>query len=88
MECEVYVVKIGDKEIVIDEEIVKILNEYVRTEYTLEKLAEALGLDSWEEAYEFVKKVPAWIMWIPYTMWKVYVEKCKSKGVQFKRIVL
>ncbi len=88
MECEVYVVKIGDKEVVIDEEIVKILNEYVRTEYTLEKLAEALGLDSWEEAYEFVKKVPAWIMWVPYTMWRVYVEKCKSKGAQFKRIVL
>ncbi len=76
--CEKYVIVVGDKEIEIDENIVKILNEYVRTEMSLEQLAEKLGLDSWMEAYEFVKKVPAWIMWVPPTLWKREIEKCRK----------
>jgi len=88
MECETYIIKVSEKEIVLDENIVKILNEYARTEFTLEKLAEILGFESWEEAYEFVKKVPAWIMWIPYTLWKVHIEKCKARNAKFKRIVI
>ncbi|MEM1646126.1 MAG: hypothetical protein QXL96_09735, partial [Ignisphaera sp.] len=63
--CYRYVIKIGEKELEIDENIVKILNTYVRTEISLEKLAEQLGLDDWSEAYEFVKMIPAWIMWTP-----------------------
>ncbi len=78
--CERYVIRVGDKEIEIDENIVKILNEYVRTEMNLEKLAMLLGLDSWIEAYEFIKKVPAWIMWIPHTLWKREMEKCKKSS--------
>ena len=62
--CEKYVIVVGDKEIEIDESVVKILNHYARTEMNLEQLAEHLGLDSWMEAYEFVKKVPAWILWV------------------------
>jgi len=72
------VVKVGDKEIEIDEEVVKILNAYARTEMTLEQLAEALGIDSWMEAYEFVKKVPSWILWVPATLWKRELAKCKE----------
>ncbi|MEM1541509.1 MAG: hypothetical protein QW101_01545 [Ignisphaera sp.] len=76
--CRKYVVKVGDKEINLDEKIVKILNTYVRTETSLEKLAEELGLDDWDEAYEFIKKVPAWIMWTPSILWKKEMEKCSS----------
>ncbi len=76
--CEKYVIVIGDKEIEIDESVVKILNYYARTEMNLEQLAEQLGLDSWMEAYEFVKKVPAWILWVPSTLWKREMEKCKN----------
>lgn len=76
--CYKYVVKINDKEIELDEKIVKILNTYVRTETSLEKLAEQLGLDDWSEAYEFIKKVPAWIMWTPSILWKKIMEKCSS----------
>ena len=76
--CEKYVIIVGDKEIEIDEHIVKILNHYARTEMNLEQLAEVLGFDSWMEAYEFIKKVPAWIMWIPPTLWKREMEKCKN----------
>jgi hypothetical protein len=76
--CYKYVVKIGEKKIEIDENIVKILNTYVRTEMNLEKLAEQLGLDDWSEAYEFVKKIPAWIMWTPSILWKKEMEKCEK----------
>lgn len=65
-----YVVKVGDKEIELTTEVLEILNEYIHTAMPLEKLAEKLGLESWEEAYEFIKKVPAWIMWTPPTLWE------------------
>jgi len=65
-----YRVRVGEKEIIIDEEVLKVLKRYVHTEMTLEQLADRLGLESWEEAYEFVKNIPAWILWIPPTLWK------------------
>jgi len=73
-EERVYKVRIGDKEIVIDEEVLSILQRYVKVEMSLEELASALGLESWEEAYEFIKKVPAWILWIQPTLWKTVRE--------------
>lgn len=76
--CYKYVIRVGDKEIELDEKIVGILNTYVRTEMSLEKLAEELGFDDWNEAYEFVKKVPSWIMWTPSLLWKRELERCKN----------
>jgi len=76
--CKKYVIKVGEKEIEINERVVKILNTYVRTEMNLEKLAEELGLDGWSEAYEFMKKVPAWIAWTPAILWKREMEKCEN----------
>jgi len=64
-------IKVGNKEIVITEETLNILREYARTQMTLEELAEKLGLESWEEAYEFVKKIPAWLLWTPPTLLKI-----------------
>lgn len=64
-------IKIGDKELVIDAKLLTVLKRYVSTEMTLEQLARELGLNGWEEAYELVKKIPAWIMWTPFTMWEV-----------------
>ena len=69
-EERVFKVKAGEKEVIIDENVLAVLKRYRTTEMTLEQLAEALGLDSWEEAYEFVKNVPAWIMNIEPSMWK------------------
>lgn len=65
-----YVVKVRDKEVVIDEKVLQVLREYIKTPMGLEELAEKLGLESWEEAYEFIKAVPAWIMWTPPSLWK------------------
>ncbi|MEM1873196.1 MAG: hypothetical protein QXS85_04985 [Acidilobaceae archaeon] len=74
------VVAVGDKVIEIDEKVVEILRRYKRTRMTLEELAAALGLDSWEEAYEFVKKVPAWVMDVDPSMWKTIAKKYLEKS--------
>ncbi len=53
------------KEVPIDETTLSIVYKYIRSVYTLEMLARDLGLDNWEEAYEFIKRLPAWIAWTP-----------------------
>ncbi len=63
--CELFIKLSNGKEIPIDEATLSIVYKYIRSEYTLENLARDLGLDSWEEAYEFIKKLPAWIAWTP-----------------------
>lgn len=63
--------KVGEREIIIDARLLAILRRYVSTDMTLEDLAKELGLNGWEEAYELVKKMPAWVMWTPFTMWEV-----------------
>ena len=78
-----YIVKVGDKEIVIDEKVLAVLREYLKTPMGLEELAEKLGLESWEEAYEFIKAIPAWILWTPPSMWKYRKEWiARSKSSQ------
>ena len=66
----VFVVRVGEKEIEVNEEVLEIIREYVKTPMSLEELAEKLGLDSWEEAYEFIKAIPLWVMWTPPSLWK------------------
>ncbi|MCE4614576.1 MAG: hypothetical protein F7B60_03510 [Desulfurococcales archaeon] len=69
-EEKVYAVKVGEKEIVIDEEVLNVLREYVHREMSLEDLAKELGLSDWREGYEFIRNVPAWILWVQPTLWK------------------
>ncbi|BDB97701.1 hypothetical protein [Saccharolobus caldissimus] len=61
------------REIEINDDVISVLNEYVRTQITLEELAKRLGLSGWEEAYELIKLVPAWIMWTPLPIYKKLV---------------
>jgi hypothetical protein len=77
----VFVVKVGDKEIPIDERVLSIVQEYLKTPMSLEELASKLGLESWEEAYEFIKALPAWVMWTPPTLWK-YRKKWLAEKIQ------
>jgi len=72
---ERFVIRVGEKEIEVNEGTLRILRRYKRTEMTLEQLAAALGLDSWEEAYELVKKIPAWLLDIEPTMWRTIYKK-------------
>ncbi|ARM75687.1 hypothetical protein [Acidianus manzaensis] len=58
------------KEVEINNENVRILNRYVRTQLTLEDLATQLGLSGWEEAYELINQLPTWIMWYPDSIYK------------------
>lgn len=56
------IIKVGNKQIEINDEVLLKIRKYVNTEMTLEELSKQLGLDGWEEAYEFIKKVPAWLL--------------------------
>jgi hypothetical protein len=58
------------REVEINDDTVRLLNKYVRTQITLEQLARDLGLTGWEEAYELIKNVPSWIMWTPISIYK------------------
>ncbi len=80
--CRDYVVKVGDREIMITPEVLEALHEYIHRPMSLEELARKLGLETWEEAYEFIKRVPAWIMWMPVTLWRLRLEKegCLQPG--------
>ena len=75
-----FVIRVGDKEVVINEETLEILQEYARTEMTLEQLARKLGLKNWMEAFEFVKAVPGWVLWTPPAFWKVQFGKARTEG--------
>jgi hypothetical protein len=55
-------VKVGDKELELTNEIIKVLKKYVKTNMTLEELASELSLNGWEEAYDLIKSVPAWLL--------------------------
>lgn len=64
------------REVIIDENAIKVLNEYVRTQMTLEQLAKKLNLTGWEEAYDLVKQLPAFYMWTPLPI----LNKLKSEN--------
>ncbi len=74
-----YVVKAGNKEIEINEDTLKIIREYLHRPMSLEELASKLGLESWDQAYEFIKKIPAWIIWTPPSLWKYRIKWIKEK---------
>jgi hypothetical protein len=75
----VFVVKVGGKEVEINENTLAVLREYLKAPMSLDELARKLGLESWEEAYELIKAVPAWVLWTPPSMWssrvKWYLQK-------------
>jgi len=58
------------REVEINDDAIRLLNKYVRTQITLEQLAKDLGLAGWEEAYELIKSVPSWVMWTPISIYK------------------
>ena len=63
--CELVVKLSNGKEVPFDQDTLAIIYKYIRSEYSLEALARDLGLDNWEEAYDLVKRLPAWIAWTP-----------------------
>ncbi len=77
-----YMVRVGEKEIEINEDTLKIIREYLHRPMSLEELAEKLGLESWDQAYEFIKKVPAWIIWTPPSLWKYRVKWIQKKTTE------
>ncbi|MGC8635795.1 MAG: hypothetical protein ACP5T5_01990 [Thermoprotei archaeon] len=58
-------IQVEDKKVIVDENVHAILREYVKTGMGIDELAEKLGFDNWSEAYELLKQVPAWLLWLP-----------------------
>ncbi len=73
--CREYIVEVGDKQVFITPDVLRVLHEYLHRPMGLEELARRLGLESWEEAYEFIKRVPGWIVWMPINLWRHRLEK-------------
>ncbi len=65
-----YVVRVGEKEVEINEETLEIIREYLHRPMSLDELTKRLGFEGWDETYEFIKKIPAWIIWTPPALWK------------------
>lgn len=61
-------VKIGEKDFEITEKELQVLNDYIRTQITLEELSAKLNLASWEEAYQLITTLPTWVFWLPIPM--------------------
>ncbi len=76
MECKRYFVKVGDREIELTPDVLEIIHEYIHRPMSLEEFASKLGLETWEDAYIFIKRVPAWIMWTPVSLWRYYYKRC------------
>lgn len=73
--CSKYVVQVGDRTIQLTPGVLEVVHEYLHRPMSLEEFASKLGLESWEEAYEFLKKIPAWIMWMSVSLWRKKLEK-------------
>ncbi|MCS7107879.1 MAG: hypothetical protein RMH77_04480 [Sulfolobales archaeon] len=74
------VIKLSNgKEVKIDRDALEAINKYVRFEVSLEALAKELGLESWEETYELIKKIPAWIAWTPPSVFNYEKERLINK---------
>lgn len=83
----IYVIKVGDKEVVIDEKTLEIIREYLHRPMSLDELTRKLGFEGWDETYEFIKKVPAWIIWTPPALWKYragWIQRRKVKESESK----
>ena len=76
MECKRYFVKVGDREIEITPEVLEVIHEYIHRPMSLEELAAKLGLETWEEAYIFIKRIPGWLMWMPISLWRYHYKRC------------
>ncbi len=76
MECKRYFVKVGDREIEITPDILEVVHEYIHRPMSLEELASKLGLETWEDAYVFIKRIPGWLMWMPVSLWRYYYKRC------------
>lgn len=70
-----FTVKFGNKEMEINLELYRVVQDYLKNSYTLDVLAEKLGLDGWSEAYEFMAALPQWVIWLTESQLKEYLSR-------------
>ncbi|MEM3857632.1 MAG: hypothetical protein QXI37_03895 [Thermoprotei archaeon] len=56
-------IRIGDREIELNAEVYRIIQEHYKYGDTLDKLADQLGLEGWEQAYQLISALPQWAIW-------------------------
>lgn len=56
-------IKVGDKEIELADDVYRIIHDHYKNGETLDRLADELGLNGWDEAYQLVSAVPQWVLW-------------------------
>lgn len=61
---EEFVVRVHGKEIPITDTLYETVHEFYKSGSTLDSLADKVGLDGWEEAYELVSGIPQWLLWL------------------------
>jgi len=61
---EEFAVRVRGKEIPITETLYETVHEFYKSATTLDTLADRVGLDGWEEAYELVSGIPQWLLWL------------------------
>ncbi|MEM3655180.1 MAG: hypothetical protein QW453_02440 [Thermoprotei archaeon] len=69
------IIKVGNKEIEINKELYKVVQDYLKNSYTLDTLAEKLGLDGWSEAYQFISSLPQWVVWFTESQLEEYLNR-------------
>lgn len=71
--------KFGNKELEINLELYRVIQDYLKNSYTLDVLAEKLGLDGWSEAYEFVAALPQWVFWFTESQLQEYLSRPRQE---------
>ncbi len=73
-------VKLGDREIEINLELYRVVQDYIKNSYTLDVLADKLGLDGWAEAYQFMSSLPQWVFWFTESQLEEYLNASRGRG--------
>jgi hypothetical protein len=79
-------VKIGEKEVELNEDLYKIIHEHYRTGGTLDRLAEQLGLESWDEAFQLVAGLPQWVLWFTQNQFEEYLKGAQKPHTTARRV--
>jgi hypothetical protein len=79
-------IKIGEKEVELNEDLYKIIHEHYRTGGTLDRLAEQLGLEGWDEAFQLVAGLPQWVLWFTQNQFEEHLKGAQKPHVSARRV--
>jgi hypothetical protein len=72
-------IKIGETEIQVNEELYRIIHEHYKSGETLDALADKLGLSGWGEAFKLIQALPQWVLWFTPTQLEEHLKGAETK---------